>query len=249
MSEGNGLSSKSVARPARIGLPLIRWSSEEDRFLRDTYTAWPLSELELGLPGRTANAIKQRAGLLGLWGVKNLSRVRWWNDEELDVLYDYYPDNGLKLCCDFLPLRTKEQVNLKVKRLGIRRRGSPKPYRFSGENTRFIIENVSELGYVEIARLLGDTPDNVREKSCRNGVDCLAIDRKFNGGDFKEGDYSGEEVAYITERYPLVGGVCVALELGREPPKVISFASQTLDLWFNFVPKPIQYSVVSPVDV
>ena len=120
-------------RPGRIGLPLIRWSEQENQFLREHYQTTELFILERYLPERTGNAIKQQAGVLGLWGVKNVAKHDPWTEEEMAVLRDYYPDNGIHLCRALLPGRSRYSIALKIRRMGLRKRSTVKPNKISQE--------------------------------------------------------------------------------------------------------------------
>ncbi|MDY6930063.1 MAG: hypothetical protein SWN10_23695 [Pseudomonadota bacterium] len=230
-----------ILRPGRLGLALNRWSDEENQFLKTHYLSMSLESLEYHLPGRTGNAIKQQAGVLNLWGRKQLEKPPRWSDEEMGVLRDYYPDNGLHVCCAFLPSRGETSISLKVKRMGLKRRGlKPFPKRLPKGIWEFVLSNVEQLGFVECAERTGDTPDNLRDKCSRRGIDCDAIDLAFNGQDFHEGPFSDDEIAYIRRYFPVEGGVRVGLALGRPPKKVINYAKRRLELSTQSPPRNLR---------
>lgn len=243
----SGFDGCNTRRPGRIGLPLIRWTEKEDQFLTDNYHTMELSVLEEHLPGRTGSAIKQQAGVLGLWGVKNVSKPNEWSEEELAVLRDYYPNNGIHVCCDFLPGRSKDSVALKIRRSGLRKRNSVKPSRISPQEWDFVLANVEHLGFIACAEAIADTPDNLRDKCSRRKIDCRAIDLAFNGGAFKEGPFTSDDISYVRKYFPSQGGVRVGLALGREPTKVINFAKSRLNLFSVSPPSRPLYSVFRPV--
>jgi hypothetical protein len=222
-----------MRRPWRENLALVRWSDEENLFLKNNYATTSLADLEFFLSHRTGNAIKQQAGVLGLWGVKTLDKYPEWLPHELAILHDYYPDNGIQICCAFLPNRSRNAVALKVKRLGVRKRGSDKPNRIGSQEWNFILQSVANIGFVECAERVADTPDNLRDKCSRRGIDCDAIDRSFNGRDFIEGPYTAPEIAYLKGNFPSQGGVRVGLKLGRSPKKIINYAKRHLGLKTN----------------
>ena len=238
------------SRPSRVNLQLIRWSDAENEFLRSKYKTTPLEELEQALPGRTKNAIKQQAGILGLWGGKYLEKLPPWSEQEILVLKMYYPDNGLEICDALLADRSTDSVALKVRRLGLCRKGGPRQNRIPEQVWMFIFENVEHLGFVACAEKVGDTPDNLRDKCARKGFDCYAIDLAFNGGEFRTGSWSQDEIDYITEYFPSEGGVRVAQALGRPPKRVINHAKRKLGLKPQPANAPqVRLSVVEPVFV
>ena len=243
----NALTEKKTERPGRIDLPLVRWTAKENQFLTDHYQTMELSALVRCLPGRTGNAIKQQAGVLGLWGVKQVSKSVEWTEEELAVIRDYYPDNGIYICCDFLPGRTRDAIALKIKRSGLSKRNSIKPNRISPAEWSFVLENVARLGFVACAEAIADTPDNLRDKCSRRNIDCRAIDLKFNGGPFQEGSFDQNEIDFISARFSSQGGIRVGLALNREPTKVINFAKKRLGLRFESAPAQPLYSLYRPV--
>jgi hypothetical protein len=219
----------NAIRSNRAGLTLKRWSERENNFLRTYYHAMRMSDMQHALR-RSMSSIMQQAGVLGLWGSKRLEVPALWSEEEESVLKLYYPDNGLDLCSKFLVDRTPESIAMKVRRLGLKRRNGPRSNQISNQERDFIMANVQTLGFVECAKEIGDTPDNLREKCSRKGIDCKAIDRAFNCGEFKVGEFSDSEISIIKKHFYMEGGVRVAQLLGRSPTPVINFAKRSLKL-------------------
>ncbi|WP_300500639.1 hypothetical protein [Marinobacter sp.] len=221
---------KTTSRPGRLAQVLKRWSEPENQYLMAHYQTTPMEELRRVLEGRSKSAIVQQAGVLGLWGNKRVEAPERWTQEEKDVLTMYYPDNGLEVCARLLLDRSFEAIALKVRRLGLKRRGGPRSNRITKSEWAFILSNIHEMGFVAVAQMHGDTPDNLRDKCSRKGVDCDAIDLAFNGGEFIGGPYTEDEISYIEKRFWEDGGVRVAQVLRRSPKKVINFAKRRLKL-------------------
>lgn len=221
---------KTINRPGRLAQVLKRWSEPENQYLIEHYQTTPMEELRRFLEGRSKSAIVQQAGVLGLWGVKRVEAPERWTQEEKDVLTMYYPDNGLEVCAVLLRDRSCDAVALKVRRMGLKRRGGPNSNRITEPEWTFILANVQEMGFVAMAQMHGDTPDNLRDKCSRKGVDCDAIDSAFNDGDFVTGPFADDEIVYIKKHFWEEGGVRVAQVLRRSPKKVINFAKRRLKL-------------------
>ncbi|WP_166256287.1 hypothetical protein [Marinobacter salicampi] len=221
---------KTKSRPGRLARALKRWSDQENQYLKEHYHTTPMEELCYLLEGRSKSAIVQQAGVLGLWGAKRVEAPERWTQEEKDVLKTYYPDNGLEVCALLLLDRSFNAIALKVRRLGLKRRGGPKTNRITKSEWAYILSNVPSMGFVAVAQMHGDTPDNLRDKCSRKGVDCDAIDLAFNDGEFVVGPFTEDEVSYIEKHFWEEGGVRVAKVLRRSPKKVINFAKRRLNL-------------------
>lgn len=127
--------------------------------------------------------------------------------------------------------------HLKLKRLGIRKRAGNKiPNRASAQEWDFILDNVAALGFIRCAELTLDTPDNLRERCYRKGIDIKAIDKAFNGGPFSERPFSDDEIQYIQDRFTQDGGVRIGLLLGRRPEAIINFAKRRLGMKSKVTP-------------
>lgn len=168
-----------------------------------------------------------------------------WSTDELEILYQYYPDNGYDVCLAFMPARDANSIKLKAKRLKIKCKNT-RPNKLSEQELNFITSNVARMGFVACADALHDTPDSLRVKCSKMGIDCAAIDLHFSGGLYKEGDFSNNEVSYIRDHYGAQGGIRVAQQLGRNPSTVINFASRNLKLSTQRPDYHPKYSVVNP---
>lgn len=91
------------------------WTAAEDALLR-THYAWGVEaeHLTMLLPGRSSNAIFSRAENLGIIS------GRFWRDEELQILTQYYPLEGTAVA-QRLPGRSSMSIKIKAGRLGIKR--------------------------------------------------------------------------------------------------------------------------------
>ena len=65
-----------------------QWKPEEDKILRDNIGLKTYKDLSRLLLGRSRQAVKNRAKILGIQGNKKL-----WTQEELQILRDNYRDN------------------------------------------------------------------------------------------------------------------------------------------------------------
>lgn len=93
------------------------WTKDEDQILINHY---PIEGTEVikKLPGRTANAIKNRAQSLG---IIHRREMFGWTEEELNILKQYYPIEG-KRVVSRLPGRTLKTIQVTACRLGVKRR-------------------------------------------------------------------------------------------------------------------------------
>lgn len=94
----------------------LTWTKEEDEILIKYYAKEGTLVVNR-LSGRTINAVKNRAQLLGLIHRQALNT---WTDAELKILYEYYPTEG-KQVINRLPGRTLKTIQATASRLGIKR--------------------------------------------------------------------------------------------------------------------------------
>lgn len=95
------------------------WTKEEDQILIAHYPKEG-TEIFKKLPGRTPNAIKNRAQNLG---VIHRREMFGWTEEELNILKEYYPIEG-KRVVSRLPGRTINTIQVTAHRLGVKRRNN-----------------------------------------------------------------------------------------------------------------------------
>ena len=90
------------------------WSPEEDEILRKYYPEGGAEScIEVGV-NRTSQAIKMRAGRLGLFYDKYM-----WSKEELDILKRYYIQGGSKLCQEKGLKRSSRAITSKASQIGL----------------------------------------------------------------------------------------------------------------------------------
>ena len=139
----------------RIINVMASWTEEELAILRLHYgEGTRMQQLSQLLPGRNPKAIRTHAAKLGIQNGAWLDRL--WSEEELAILYRYYPSIGAKVV-DKLPGRTPEAAkqmasSLKVRAAGFSTPSIPK-WRWTDKEWQILEDNVhlssSELtGYL-----------------------------------------------------------------------------------------------------
>ena len=96
-----------------------KWTEEEIKILKDNFGKIPNNELAELIPNRTEKAIVVRARQLQLTGPRG--HYQKWTDEEIAILKEYYPKEGLKVA-ERLPNRTWRAVRQEAKELGVNTR-------------------------------------------------------------------------------------------------------------------------------
>ena len=91
-----------------------KWTKEEDILLIKFYPKMG-TDIVSKLPGRTVNAIKNRAQYLG---ILTRPEIIAWTEKELDILKKYYPLEGKKVISR-LPGRTIKTIQVMAFRLNI----------------------------------------------------------------------------------------------------------------------------------
>lgn len=124
------------------------WTEDEEAILRKHYVAGAgIDRLLTLLPGRQANAIFLKAERLGL------TSGRYWREEEIQILRDYYPQYGTAIAESRLG-RTETSVKIMARRLGIKYLGEEGKFRIWSEEEWAILEKHAHLSIAEQMKLL-----------------------------------------------------------------------------------------------
>lgn len=108
---------------------MLLWTEEEIERLRKYYASGGTAEAIMHLPGRTAQAIKTKARMLGIRGPAKGD----WSDTEIAALKEYWPQGGFLAASLHIPGRTKASLSNMALRLGVR---APDPCACRGEASR-----------------------------------------------------------------------------------------------------------------
>lgn len=90
------------------------WTKAEDSIIIEFYKDKTVNILEK-LPGRSKEAINQRAQVLGI-----SDEYIPWTEEELNLIRTYYPTMGKKMM-SMLPNRSLKNIQVTAFRLGVKR--------------------------------------------------------------------------------------------------------------------------------
>jgi len=93
------------------------WTKEEDAVLIKYYSKEGPAIVKR-LVGRTTNAVKNRARVLGLIYRQEMFG---WTEDELEILKNFYPIEGKKVV-NRLPDRTIKTIQMMAHRLGVKRK-------------------------------------------------------------------------------------------------------------------------------
>ena len=94
------------------------WTAEEDRILEEFYPMMGVRVIS-ELPNRTVAAIATRVGMLGIKCLVSKERRVDWLEEELDILREYYPIEGV-LSFSRLPRHSYGACCGRVTKLGLK---------------------------------------------------------------------------------------------------------------------------------
>lgn len=105
-----------LARAFKLGLKVIGtfWTPEEEKILMDNYPTMKGKVVSL-LPGKTLNAVKGKARLLGIAGEAHRS----WTSEEDNILTSKYPEMGLSIE-SLLPGKSHAAIRARASMLGLK---------------------------------------------------------------------------------------------------------------------------------
>lgn len=131
----------------------MRWTKEEEQFLRDNYgehgPAYCAEKL-----GRTYNSVQQRA--------RKLNLKAGWSEQEEQFLTNNYAEHGPTYCAKQLN-RTYASVNIKASKLNLTKAKFNSTW--SKEETQFLTNNYANNGPTYCAEKLGRTYKSVERKS------------------------------------------------------------------------------------
>ena len=177
---------------------VVIWSEEEDRIMREYYPDEGFDVIER-LPGRTRNAIKTRASVLGLKYTG--SDRRYWNEEELLILKTYFEKEGSKGVYEKLDKRfTRTEISIKANQLGLKNpRIKKEAVTFSDEEIRIITEFYEAEGASGVQKRIGNR-HSIRSINRKANVLGLHRNRKY---------WSAEELKIMKEYYETEGSAGV----------------------------------------
>lgn len=91
----------------------LHWTSAEIEILKKNYSTMSVKQLsDEMLPGRSVQAIYQKANLVGV------ARINWTPEDD-EFLRKHIPIWGASICAKRLPGRTLAAVQARVKKLGL----------------------------------------------------------------------------------------------------------------------------------
>lgn len=123
----------------------IMWSEEELTLLKDNYSTSTKEKLLELFPNRSYKSICGKAERLGMKKVGRLS-VRYWTDEEVDIVKEFYSSEDEEFFKETLPSRTWSEIQNKASKLKIRK------YKMNENHVRR--ENVTLNTFEEISEAL-----------------------------------------------------------------------------------------------
>lgn len=97
--------------------------------------------------------------------------VKLWSKDEIDILYQYYPEYGSNYCIGLLVDRNIKSVKLKIQKLGIKRLPNKRYEKSYFTN----IVNIS-LNYVDVCRKLSLVPTMGNRQTIKKYIKVYDID-------------------------------------------------------------------------
>lgn len=101
------------------------WTLKEIEIVKEYFPKEGVVGVEKRLPNRTRAAIYSEASHLGVSHNKRTkqSSNSAWSEEEDNIIKEHYCQDGLNICCELLPGRSKQAIIVRANRhLGIRKR-------------------------------------------------------------------------------------------------------------------------------
>ena len=163
-----------------------RWTPDEENIIISNYHSMSSKDLQKLLPGRTADAIQERAKLLG---VKKYNR---WTEEEELLLKTFYPSIGSDVA-SMIPRHNKNACTDRANRMGIRKHSSE----WTKEEDKIILEYYPSIGRKVSKMLTGRTP-----RACFDRAKYLGIKIKHKQ---YNSTWTSEEDKILFKYYPIMG--------------------------------------------
>lgn len=143
---------------------MAKWTDEDIEILKNNYIYGQINNIcELLKNKFTYNAITSKAGKLGI------SCRYIWTDEELKILYNFYPIKTPDEMLILLPNRNKKTIIMKACELNIRNIVTQKLW-FSDDDIDFIYNNWKTMSDDEIGNIIGRTPHAISDKRSELGL-------------------------------------------------------------------------------
>lgn len=105
-----------------------------------------------------------------------------WTEYEMKILRSVYPKKGYRLCLSFLHDRTKQQIQVKAKALGIKRE-------FWSHDELVFMRSLRGLDGSKVALFEKKFPNVHSSRSIERLVTCLHIGRKYNKWSSEKDDF------------------------------------------------------------
>lgn len=139
------------------------FTEKEDNILKEYYITYgPKYIKENFMPYRTESSIKARANRLGL------SMVKFWTQEEKDIIMKYYSIIPLDQVMEKLPGRSRDSIINQARLMRIK--SFVTLQKFSEEESNYIKENYLTMTDEEIGNILSRSTRSVRDKRLSLGL-------------------------------------------------------------------------------
>lgn len=164
------------------------WTSKEINFVIEN-TKKRKSAKEIGkLLGRTEFAVRK------IINTKKIVNNRFWTDQEVCLLKEYYPSCRRDRLEELIPTKTKQQIISKAKKLKLRKQDKYK----SGELEKIIIKRWKEdISRKQLSKELGISIGTLYKKSKELG---LKKDIRFSKN-ARSKRWSGQDIEFIKKNY------------------------------------------------
>lgn len=190
-------------RALKLGVPghgIRPWTSKEEHYLRKYYGK--LTALEIArILRRSEQSVRGHIHQLGLGNYRPAA----WTAEEIEYLRKHYGREKVSVLATELG-RTTDAVELKAGKLGLRKR----LVKLDAEQTDWIIANLGQISYDNMARHLGVSSTTVMKVAARHGYRPRPHIRAW----------TPEEDAYLREHYGEMSRREIAEAINRTIPLV-----------------------------
>ena len=116
----------------------MKWTKEEEDFLRKVYKAMPTEAIAIKL-GRNVNCVRSHAEYIGL---RKHTHIHWTEEEMQFMKAHYHEFNGPAICAEHLH-RNVSYIRAVAFRMGLAIHGRQNHWRWKPEEREYLIANYS----------------------------------------------------------------------------------------------------------
>ncbi len=149
------ISKASKMELKRDGVCAAKFNKKDDEIIKKYYRTMKVKDLiSIYFPNRSAQAITQRANLLGI------KRYGDWTRVEDEIIITNYYEMPMKMLCELLPNKAKSAIHCRIKQLGL---SGASMYKYSQDDILFVKNNYQILTDEELGDILHRNAQCIKE--------------------------------------------------------------------------------------